>query len=58
MLLVGNVVAVAALVVLVAALEAQVRLVEEPHLAAVHGEAYRRYGRRAGRFVPGLGRFA
>lgn len=38
------------------ALELQVRWVEEPHLRATHGEAYRTYAARTGRFVPGLGR--
>jgi len=38
------------------ALELQVRGVEEPHLARVHGEAYRDYAARVGRFVPGVGR--
>lgn len=37
------------------ALEIQVRLVEEPHLARVHGAAYREYTARVGRFIPGLG---
>lgn len=38
------------------ALELQVRRVEEPYLAEVHGAAYRDYVARVGRFVPGLGR--
>jgi protein-S-isoprenylcysteine O-methyltransferase Ste14 len=33
----------------------QTRL-EERHLLALHGEAYRRYAERTGRFVPGVGR--
>ena len=37
------------------ALELQVRGVEEPYLARVHGERYRSYAARVGRFVPGLG---
>lgn len=37
-------------------LELQVRGVEEPYLVQVHGNAYRAYVRRVGRFVPGLGR--
>lgn len=36
--------------------EVQVRLVEEPYLARVHGDAYRRYRARVGRFLPGIGR--
>jgi protein-S-isoprenylcysteine O-methyltransferase Ste14 len=38
------------------ALEIQVRAVEEPYLAGVHGDAYREYVARVGRFIPGLGR--
>ena len=41
---------------LVTALEIQVRVVEEPYLARTHGDAYRSYAERTGRFVPGLGR--
>lgn len=37
------------------ALEMQVRGVEEPYLARVHGAAYRDYLARVGRFVPGIG---
>jgi protein-S-isoprenylcysteine O-methyltransferase Ste14 len=37
------------------ALELQVRCVEEPYLLAVHGDDYRAYTSRVGRFVPGLG---
>jgi protein-S-isoprenylcysteine O-methyltransferase Ste14 len=29
---------------------------EERHLLALHGDAYRRYAARVGRFVPGVGR--
>ena len=46
----------AALCLVVAAVEAQVRRVEEPYLQAVHGDAYRAYCRSVGRFVPRLGR--
>ena len=55
-LLVPNVVALAGVVALLAALEIQVRLVEEPYLAHAHGDAYRRYAASAGRFLPGFGR--
>jgi protein-S-isoprenylcysteine O-methyltransferase Ste14 len=44
--------------VLVAALEVQVRVVEEPYLRAVHGERYLQWAARTGRFVPGVGRLA
>jgi len=37
-------------------LELQVRFVEEPYLARTHGEEYRAYASRVGRFVPRLGR--
>jgi protein-S-isoprenylcysteine O-methyltransferase Ste14 len=57
-LLAPNVMALAGLLALVVALEIQVRLVEEPYLAVIHGARYREYARRTGRFVPGLGRFA
>ncbi|BDX32335.1 hypothetical protein TUM20985_28820 [Mycobacterium antarcticum] len=55
-LMVPNVPAIAALVLLVVTIEMQVRVVEEPHLLRVHGDAYRTYGRAVGRFVPMLGR--
>lgn len=48
---------VAAFVCLVVAVEVQVRAVEEPYLAGVHGDAYAAYTARAGRFLPGIGRF-
>ncbi len=57
-LLVPNVVALAGLGALWLALEIQVRLVEEPYLLRAHGDAYREYAARVGRFVPGLGRLA
>jgi protein-S-isoprenylcysteine O-methyltransferase Ste14 len=42
------------LLALIVALELQVRFVEEPYLATVHGEPHEAYRRRVGRFVPGL----
>jgi protein-S-isoprenylcysteine O-methyltransferase Ste14 len=39
------------------ALEIQVRFAEEPHLIRAHGDPYRAYGARVGRFVPGVGLF-
>jgi len=39
----------------VATIELQVRLVEEPYLTAKHGDSYRDYAARVGRFVPGVG---
>jgi protein-S-isoprenylcysteine O-methyltransferase Ste14 len=56
LLVVPNVLSVLALVALTAAIELQVRLVEEPYLLRTHGDAYRRYAAVVGRFVPGLGR--
>ncbi|MBO0855420.1 MAG: isoprenylcysteine carboxylmethyltransferase family protein [Nocardia sp.] len=41
---------------LLADLELQVRIIEEPHLRAVHGDTYREYSRAAGRFLPRVGR--
>jgi len=47
---------IAALAVVTVGLELQVRAVEEPHLVRTHGEEYRAYTSRVGRFVPGVGR--
>jgi protein-S-isoprenylcysteine O-methyltransferase Ste14 len=55
-LMVPTWVSVLALVALVAAVQLQVRIVEEPYLRAVHGVAYDAYAARAGRFLPGIGR--
>jgi protein-S-isoprenylcysteine O-methyltransferase Ste14 len=48
----------AAVPVTALALELQVRAVEEPYLLRTHGDEYRAYAARVGRFVPGIGRFA
>ncbi|MGK5521364.1 methyltransferase family protein [Micromonospora sp. URMC 107] len=55
-LMVPNAVSLAAWLALLIALQLQVRAVEEPYLVATHGDAYRRYAARVGRFLPGLGR--
>jgi protein-S-isoprenylcysteine O-methyltransferase Ste14 len=55
-LLVPNLLAMLMLVSGVAALEIQVRRVEEPYLLETHGDAYRQYAGRTGRFLPGVGR--
>lgn len=55
-LLTPNAVALAGFVLVLAALELQVRVVEEPYLVRAHGDEYTRYAERVGRFVPGLGR--
>ncbi len=57
-LMVPTWVSVLALVALVAAVQLQVRAVEEPYLHSVHGGAYAAYASRAGRFLPGIGRLA
>jgi len=56
LLLVPNVVAVFGVGAVALGVELQVRFVEEPYLARVHGAAYREYASRVGRFVPALGR--
>jgi protein-S-isoprenylcysteine O-methyltransferase Ste14 len=55
-LMVPNWPALIGLVGLLLALELQVRVVEEPYLREVHGERYREWAARTGRFVPGVGR--
>jgi protein-S-isoprenylcysteine O-methyltransferase Ste14 len=57
-LLVPNVLSVASVVLLLAALEIQTRLVEEPYLLRVHGESYGNWASRTGRFLPRVGRLA
>jgi protein-S-isoprenylcysteine O-methyltransferase Ste14 len=55
-LMVPNVVAVAMLIANISSHQVQVRLVQEPYLGRVHGEAYRTYAARTGRFLPWIGR--
>ena len=55
-LLVPNLLAAAMLVAFLAALELRVRMVEEPYLHRVHGNAYAKYAARTGRFLPWIGR--
>jgi protein-S-isoprenylcysteine O-methyltransferase Ste14 len=50
-----NLVAVAGFLLLVATIELQVRVVEEPYLLTAHGDTYRDYLANVGRFVPGVG---
>lgn len=52
MLMVPNPVAIASLLIAIA--EIQVRGVEEPYLRGVHGDTYRDYTTRVGRFLPWL----
>jgi protein-S-isoprenylcysteine O-methyltransferase Ste14 len=47
---------IAAVFVIAAGLELQVRSVEEPFLQRTHRDEYRRYAMRVGRFFPGVGR--
>lgn len=55
-LMVPAALAFAGAVVLLAAVELQVRLVEEPYLQLTHGRAYAEYAADVGRFAPGVGR--
>ncbi len=55
-LLVPNALMLAALPLAIVGVQLQVRLVEEPHLRVVHGDAYREYARRVGRLLPLIGR--
>lgn len=55
-LMVPNAIAGAGILALAVALELQVRIVEEPYLRALHGDAYRTYEVRTGRFLPDLRR--
>jgi protein-S-isoprenylcysteine O-methyltransferase Ste14 len=57
-LLAPNILSWLALAALVAGLEIHVRLVEEPYLTRTHGDDYRRYASRTGRFLPVIGRGA
>jgi protein-S-isoprenylcysteine O-methyltransferase Ste14 len=56
-LLVPNQVSLVAGICLIAGIEIQVRVVEEPHLRTIFGADYEQYGRRVGRFLPWIGRF-
>lgn len=55
-LMVPNPVALFGLVLLLVALQLQVRVVEESYLVRTHGQSYAAYAATVGRFVPGLGR--
>ena len=50
-----NLVAFTGFILLVATIHLQVRLVEEPYLLRTHGDVYRAYTARVGRFIPGVG---
>jgi protein-S-isoprenylcysteine O-methyltransferase Ste14 len=51
-----NLVALGGFVLLLVALQLQVRVVEEPYLRRLHGQDYATYESAVGRFLPGLGR--
>ena len=55
-LMVPNAIAGAMFATFIVALQILVKLVEEPYLLRVHGDAYRAYAARTGRFLPGIGR--
>jgi protein-S-isoprenylcysteine O-methyltransferase Ste14 len=55
-LLAPNVVTLTGAMLVMVALELQTRFIEEPYLAAVHGERYAAYAAEVGRFFPGIGR--
>lgn len=50
-----NLIAMVGFALLLLTIELQVRVVEEPYLAAKHSDTYREYTARVGRFVPGVG---
>jgi protein-S-isoprenylcysteine O-methyltransferase Ste14 len=54
-LMAPSLIAVLALVCMIAAVQIQVRVVEEPYLRRIHGDPYLRYATTAGRFLPGIG---
>jgi protein-S-isoprenylcysteine O-methyltransferase Ste14 len=54
-LLAPNLVAIVVFAILFAAIEVSVRSIEEPYLLGIHGDDYRDYIARVGRFVPGIG---
>lgn len=54
--MVPNPISLIGVVLLIVAIEMQVRSVEEPHLRRLHGEQYAAYEARVGRLIPGVGR--
>ncbi|MFV8051880.1 methyltransferase family protein [Mycobacterium sp. 48b] len=55
-LMTPNPIALLGFIVVLATIELQVRIVEEPYLLRTHGQAYRDYCAGVGRFLPGIGR--
>jgi protein-S-isoprenylcysteine O-methyltransferase Ste14 len=56
LMMVPNLLSGIAFVSLFVGLQMQVRWIEEPHLARIHGTTYLSYARMVGRFLPGVGR--
>lgn len=54
-LLTPNAVTLIGFGLLVGSVQLTVRMVEEPHLLSTHGESYREYTTRVGRFIPAIG---
>ena len=54
-LLAPNPIAIAVFVIFLAAVEVSVRSAEERHLLRIHGDDYRDYMAKVGRFAPGIG---
>jgi len=50
-----NIVAIVGYLLVLSSIELQVRVVEEPYLLKTHGDTYRHYAGRVGRFLPGVG---
>jgi protein-S-isoprenylcysteine O-methyltransferase Ste14 len=50
-----NIVAIVGYLLVLSSIELQVRVVEEPYLLNAHGDSYRDYAGRVGRFLPGVG---
>lgn len=57
-LMVPNLLSVAAYLALFAAIEIQIRAVEEPYLTRAHPDDYPAYAARVGRLLPGVGRLS
>ena len=55
-LMAPNAVTLVGVVVVALGIEMHVRRVEEPYLRWAHGDEYREYAARVGRFLPGIGR--
>lgn len=55
-LMAPNPLALIGFVLLSVSIELQVRVVEEPYLRRTHGQRYREYASRVGRFIPRIGR--